>query len=334
VWRSISQQWFLCSLAISLALGFIFPEFFSSFAHSAPFRTGIVVTVMSLMGWTLQPRSVARSIRQPLPSMLAIAINVAVVPLLAWPTLWLLPQELSGGLIVAALIPCTLASASVWTRAAGGDEAVAMMTTVVTNLACFVVAPVGLWMLLGQQVQVDVGDQMRSLLWQVVLPLVAGQGLRQLGLATMADRNRKTISNFAQIGILVMVLFGSVISAERMADNPSKYGWELLTTAVLASVIHTVAVAIGYFAAAALGIKRPQQLAVAISGGQKTLMVGLQLALITGVSVMPMVMYHVGQLLIDTLLVRWWKKQDGVDADDGDDDNADADKSLIQPGLK
>lgn len=313
MWRSFSQHWFLVLLAICLLLGFTVPGLFSPFAHFAPFRNGIVVAVMILMGWTLQPKSIARIIRQPLPSLLAIGINTAVVPLLAWPTIWLLPQELSGGLIVSAIIPCTLASASVWTRAAGGDDAVAMMTTVVTNLACFVVAPLGLWLMLGQQVQIDVGNQMRGLFWQVVLPLVAGQGLRQIGLSTFGDQHKKTIASVAQIGILIMVLLGSAISAERMAANPSRYGWALVATAMLASTIHTLAVAIGYYSAAALGIKRPQQLAIAISGSQKTLMVGLQLALSTGVSVMPMVMYHVSQLMIDTLLVRWWKQRDAME---------------------
>jgi len=309
VWRSFSQHWFLVLLAICLLFGFSLPGFFSPLAHSSPFRNGIVVCVMILMGWTLQPRSIARSIRQPLPSLLAIGVNMVVVPILAWPSVWLLPQELSGGLIVSAIIPCTLASASVWTRAAGGDDAVAMMTTVVTNLACFVVAPLGLWLMLGQQVQIDVGNQMQSLFWQVVLPLIAGQGLRQIGLATFGDHHKKTIASVAQIGILIMVLLGSVISAERMAANPSRSGWALVATAMLASTIHTIAVAIGYFSAATLGINRPQQLAVAISGSQKTLMVGLQLALSTGVSVMPMVMYHVSQLMIDTVLVRWWTRK-------------------------
>ncbi len=270
---------------------------------------------MLLMGWTLQPRSIARSIRQPLPALLAICINIVVVPLLAWSVGWLLPAELGGGLMIASLIPCTLASASVWTRAAGGDDAVAMMTTVVTNLLCFVVAPVGIWMLLGQQVKTDIASQMQGLLVQVVVPLIVGQGLRQVGLAAWADHHKAAIANVAQLGILVMVLLGAVISAETAlpTGTSTKSGGlgsaaAIAATAILAWLVHIAAVAVGYYAAAVCGIARPQQLAIAISGGQKTLMVGLQLALGCGVSVLPMVLYHVGQLFIDTLLVRWWTR--------------------------
>jgi sodium/bile acid cotransporter 7 len=294
-------------LAFSVVAGFAFPHFFTPLANSAALRNGIVIAVMVLMGWTLQPRSIAKSLGRPLPSLLAILINMLVVPLLAWPSILFLPQHLAGGLIVAALVPCTLASASVWTRAAGGDDAVAMMTTVVTNLLCFAVAPIGLWLLVGQQVQIDVAAQMRSLLLQVVVPLLIGQSLRQIGLAAFADRHKIAISTTAQVGILAMVLLGSTISANRMGAGPVVASGPIVLMAVTAWVVHTIAIAVGYYAAMALGIERPQQLAVAISGGQKTLMVGLQIALGCGVSVLPMVVYHIGQLFIDTLLIRVWK---------------------------
>lgn len=311
MWRAISQHWFLLSLAICLGLGFGLPEAFSSLAHNAQLRDGIVFTVMLLMGWTLQPKAVVRSIRQPLPSFLAIAINMVGVPILALPTILLLPADLAGGLVVASLVPCTLASAAVWTRSAGGDDAIAMVTTVVTNVMCFVVAPVGLWLILGRVAETDVASQMKSLFFQVVAPLIAGQMLRVFGLAAWSDRNKFSLSLVAQTGILAMVLLGSVISAERMdlAANPGSRGWPIFATAIASGLIHLAAVGIGYYASAMSGIDRPQQLGVALAGGQKTLMVGLQLALDCGVSVVPMIMYHVGQLLIDTILVRVWTRK-------------------------
>lgn len=299
-------------MAISLALGFGLPGLFSPLAHSSQFRSGVVIFVMLLMGWTLQPRAVVRSARQPASSLLAIGINVFGVPLLAWPTLWILPPDLAGGLIVASLVPCTLASATVWTRAAGGDDAVAMVTTVVTNLLCFVVAPVGLWLILGRVAETDVTGQMKGLFLQVVAPLIAGQTLRRLGFDVWGDRNKVPLSNVAQVGILVMVLLGSVLSAERLPPDSSQTVVMLLLTTCLAAVIHIAAVAMGYFASGSLGAETPQQRAVAISCGQKTLMVGLQLALDTGVSVIPMIIYHIGQLLLDTLLVKHWLRRDQI----------------------
>jgi sodium/bile acid cotransporter 7 len=277
-------------------------------ANSAVFRNGILFVVMILMGWTLQPRSIARSIRQPLPSLLAILINVAIVPLLAWPAILFLPEDLAGGLIVASLVPCTLASASVWTRSAGGDDSIAMVTTVVTNLSCFLVAPIGIWLILGRSVGVDLGGQMLGLFLMVVAPLCCGQLLRLIGFAGWADKHKRCLSTLAQMGILAMVLLGSVISAERLSIGESLTGGAIALTAICAWVVHLIAVGIGFYAASMVGAQRPQQLGTAIACGQKTLMVGLQLALDGGVSVLPMILYHVGQLIIDSLLVRWWTR--------------------------
>jgi len=308
VWRTISKQWFLILLAICLGIGFSLPEPLSFVANSAFIRNGILFVVMVLMGWTLQPQSIVRSIRQPVPSLIAILINIAVVPLLAWPVIWFLPEDLAGGLIVASLVPCTLASASVWTRSAGGDDSIAMVTTVVTNLACFLVAPIGISLMLQRTVGIDLGSQMQGLFLMVVAPLCLGQGLRLIGLAAWADKRKWALSIIAQTGILAMVLLGSVISAERLSSGQAISMGDIALTAMCAWVIHLIAVGIGYYLSAMAGAQRPQQLGTAIACGQKTLMVGLQLALDGGVSVLPMILYHVGQLLIDTLLVRWWTR--------------------------
>jgi len=308
VWRTVSSQWFLILLAICLGIGFSFPEPLSPLANSALFRNGILFVVMVLMGWTLHPQSIVRSIRQPVPSLIAILINIAIVPLLAWPVIWFLPEDLAGGLIVASLVPCTLASASVWTRSAGGDDSIAMVTTVVTNLACFLVAPIGIWLMLRRTVGVELGGQMQGLLLMVVAPLCLGQGLRLIGLAAWADKRKWALATWAQSGILAMVLFGSVISAERLSTDQAISLGDIALTGMCAWVIHLIAVGIGYYLSAMAGAQRPQQLGTAIACGQKTLMVGLQLALDGGVSVLPMVLYHVGQLLIDTMLVRLWNR--------------------------
>ncbi len=305
-----SRQWFLLALATALALGFGFPEPFRPIAQSALVRNSIVVVVMLLLGWTLKPSAISRSVREPRGSVIASLINIFAVPLLTLPLLRFLPSELAGGLAVASLVPCTLATASVWTRAAKGDEAISMMTTVVTNLLCFIVAPTGIWLILGAQAEVDLVEQIKGLLIQVVLPLVGGQVLRMIGLAAFADRCKPILSNTAQVGILVMVLLGSVLSYEKLPDPESGSGGviALVATGAFAAFAHLTAVVLGYVASRAAGLPVDKQVAVAISGAQKTLMIGLQLSLDCGVSVIPMVMYHVGQLLIDTLLVKQWNR--------------------------
>ena len=60
---------------------------------------------------------------------------------------------MSVGILVVGAIPSTLASAAVWTRRAGGNDAVAILGTIVTNLSCFVVTPVWLFQMTGETVR-------------------------------------------------------------------------------------------------------------------------------------------------------------------------------------
>ena len=59
-----------------------------------------------------------------------------------------------------------------------------------------------------------------------------------------------------------------------------------------------------------LGLVRPDQIAVGIAGSQKTLMVGLQVGMDLHVSILPMVVYHVGQLFLDTVIADRIRRKD------------------------
>lgn len=309
MWGLISRQWFLIALVASLAIGFGLTDAVRPFADNPTLRSLITACVLFLMGLTLPAESIRHNVRYPGPALLAIAVNTFLVPLLALPAMWLLSNEMAGGLIVTALVPCTLASAAVWTRKAGGDDATAMVVSVITNLACFLVVPAGLWLILGRNTSISPMDQVRSLLLWVVFPLLIGQAVRRFTSPSWVTRHRTKLSNAAQIGILLMVCFGSVASADRLSSNPSAGGWiEIIAAGSLAIAIHLAAFYLGVRSARAIGASPPSQIAVGISGSQKTLMVGLQIGLDFGVSILPMIIYHVSQLMIDTLLVDRWAK--------------------------
>ena len=311
MWASLTKHWFLASLAICFSLGFTFAEHLRPLLEMTGLRNAIVFTVMWAMGVTLRAETIRRSLAKPFPSFLAIAINVAVVPLLCAPWVWVLPKDLFGGLFVTSIVPSTLASASVWTRKAGGDDSIAMMTTVVTNLACVIVVPFGIWLVLSQQAEIDAVAQVQKLAWLVVFPLVLAQVMRRLGASRWADRNRLRLSFGGQIGILAMVVFGSVASALSAGGGESQaaMGWIAGAGVLLAAnVVHCSALTIGILSARAASLGRASQIAIGIAGSQKTLMVGLQIAIDCGVSVVPMIVYHLSQLVIDTIVADRWRR--------------------------
>lgn len=338
MWKLFSRQWFLPALVISLAVGFGLTDWVRPIAEIAVLRSSITAFVLFLMGLTLNADSIVRSIRKPGPALLGIGINTFLVPLLALPSLWLLSPEMAGGLIVTSLVPSTLASAAVWTRKAGGDDATAMIVSVVTNLACFLVAPLGLWLILGRVTEISARDQIISLAVWVVVPMILGQIARRLLLSRWAAKHQSNLATLAQCGILIMVCFGSVASADRMrspapgqtgSPNRIEFSGEtvptsrtsmgpaaLLAVGGMAISVHLLSFFVAIAVSKRLGYEPATQIAVGISGSQKTLMVGLQIALDCGVSVLPMIIYHVGQLMIDTVIVQRWAKRNQRTLDD------------------
>jgi len=318
MWASLAKQWFLIALAACFTFGYVGAEPLRPVFELPYLRSGIVFVVMWMMGVTLQANTVKRSFTRPLPSLLAIGLNVIAVPVLCLPTMWLLPDHLFGGLFIASIVPCTLASASVWTRKAGGDDSIAMMTTVVTNLACVAVVPVGILLVLSQETTIDVMEQVKKLSLIVVLPLLIAQTMRWLALAAWADRNKPRLSTLGQIGILAMVVFGAVASSRVIGQvgtpqpNPTDLG-SIAILVLAAATIHTLTLMIGIAIAWACGVDRARQIAIGIAGSQKTLMVGLQIAIDCGVSVVPMLIYHLSQLVIDTIIAERWKRSDVTD---------------------
>jgi sodium/bile acid cotransporter 7 len=230
--------------------------------------------------------------------------------LAAWLVAGLLPPPLDLGLMVTAAIPCTLASAAVWTRRAGGNDAVALIVTMVTNLGCFLVTPLLLWLMAGANVRGSMSAS--ELVWRLflvaVLPMLAGQLLRLIRpAARFATRLKAVFSTLCQLGILTMVLIGAVQSGLKLGVPTTtaamtSASWVMMLVAV--AVVHLTALYVGFGLGRTIGLDRADWIAVGFAGSQKTLMIGLDLALALdlGIGMLPMIAYHAVQLIFDTLV--------------------------------
>lgn len=306
------------ALAAVIGAGFLFSGPLAPAIATVP-REPIVAGVLFFMALPLDIRAMWRALRHPLPVLVAVTINFVLVPLLAVLVREanVLPGELAMGLIVMSTIPCTLASAAVWTRRAGGNDAVAIVVMVLTNLACFVVTPAWLAVLADTDVsnQFDFGKIVLRLGLLVVLPILLAQLLRSSPLIASWATDRKTAFGvISQCGILSLVLAGAVNSGRQLATNSATLqiqplDWFSMLAAVVA--VHVVALWFGHAASRLLGFGRPERIAVGFSGSQKTLAVGLDIGLefFGGLSILPMVAFHVCQLLVDTVVADRLKAQ-------------------------
>jgi len=336
--RFFQQRWFLILLALTLAIGFGGGSRLGPIADWTWLRDADVAAVLFLMALPLEASAIYRVIRRPLAPLLAVFVTFGLLPLIAWGVSFLLTGGQGPGLLIAAATPCTVASAAVWTRRAGGNDAVATMVTVVTNGLCFLITPLWLWVFLGQGVQSE-ELEFKTAVWQlgrlVVAPMIVGQLVRLIPwVARVSTRHRQTLGILAQCGILYMVLVGSVqtgrqleqaAAATLVSATPAGPG-DGITSAPSAaatpvgpvqraprlvdfvlmlagvSLVHTAALGLGLVLSRWCGLSRADQIAVGFSGSQKTLMIGLKVALDYQISILPMVTFHVAQLLIDTVI--------------------------------
>ena len=314
--RVLLGSWFLILLAVTLAAGFAFPSQLETSADMIP-RTAVVAVVMFLMAVSLDSTAMSRAVRQPKPVVLGTAINYGLVPLLAWAAARFQQQDdLALGIIVMASVPSTLASASVWTRRARGNDAVSMLVTMVTNVSCFLVTPALLVLLAGAAGaadQIDAGDLIKKLVIVVVLPIIAGQVLRRFpAIAKTATRHKMLLGTVCQFGILSVVLVGAVHCGQKLAESTdggvSLSAWVLMIAGAV--LIHIAALWAGHAVGRLLNIPFADRIAVGFSGSQKTLMVPIHIALgFGGLTMLPVVVYHVSQLTIDTLVADWFRRR-------------------------
>ena len=291
-------------LAAVIVLGILWP---AAGEALAPGRTPFIVAVMFLMALTLpgdRLRSAATDARGLTASAL---VGYVLLPVLAGGTGWILfPDEpgLLAGMAVLGALPCTLASAAVWTRMAGGDDALALVYTVASNVASVVLAPLILYLCLSKRFDLPVGDMFQKLALVVLVPVAAGQLVRAL-MARQADRLKRPISEIARGLVLCIVLIAVSSMAQRLLERPQL----VASLTAVAVTIHGLALVAGAWLGRLLGLDRRRRIGVLFAGSQKTLFVGVFLAQEYQGSfgddvlvLLPITVYHVVQLVIDTVV--------------------------------
>lgn len=306
-----ARHWFLIALATVVTVGFLAASPLAFLAHNAWLKWMIVAITMLLMAWPLELAQFRSRIVNPTAPLTAAAFNTLLAPLLLWPLAMLMPEDIGASMVLVFAAPCTLASAAVWTARAGGDDSVAIMVTIITSCFCFLTTPAIIYCFIGQTISPAI---LTGMVWKllicIVLPIGIAQTLRlQKSSAAWATKNKRLVNKLAQCGILSVVFIGSIASALKISNtSTSGYGAMIVVSVILMLAVHTVVLVAGAATAKSIGLNRGEQIAVAFSGSQKTLMVALSVAASLGVTIIPLVAYHSLQLFLDTLIADFWFK--------------------------
>ena len=305
--EQLKKRWFLVSLVVIFTVGVLFHEALASLPDMKWLRSSIVFVVLYLMALPLSLKAISSGIQRPKGTLLSIGMNYGLLPLVAYAiSLAISDQQVARGLLVAAVTPCTLASASVWTRKAGGNDSISILVTLLTNVLCFLIAPLWLLFYFGSSEgmeSISLQDMVIKLGTLVVLPMMLAQLTRfHKPTAIWSTDHKRYFSIAAQCGILSMVFMGAIkVAPELVKAGTDNGAIMMLVTVVSVVVIHSSVFWTGLYTGKAIGLTRKDYIAVGFAGSQKTLMVGLLLCIELEVLVIPMVFFHVCQLFVDTI---------------------------------
>ncbi|XP_015082673.1 probable sodium/metabolite cotransporter BASS4, chloroplastic isoform X3 [Solanum pennellii] len=138
------------------------------------------------------------------------------------------PQEFVTGLAIFSCMPTTLSSGVALTRLAGGNSALALVMTLISNLLGILIVPFSISKLIASGVGVSVpAEQLfRSLVLTLLVPLIIGKAVRECfkGVAEFSDRNRKLLSMMSALLLSLKTLPVMVAVVEQLGGALGESG--------------------------------------------------------------------------------------------------------------
>jgi sodium/bile acid cotransporter 7 len=134
-------------------------------------------------------------------------------------------------------------------------------------------------------------------------------------LADFATRRKQRLGIVSQVGVLYVVTLGAMQSAHAWSAGQAEAWSSWAIMLALIAGFHLGLFFMGLGVSRGLGMAEGDCRAVAISGSQKTFMIGAEIGLTLGLSILPLLIYHVFQLFADTYLADRLRRQDQAAAD-------------------
>ena len=249
---------FLVLLSAVAALAF--PDVFSQVKPTV--INPLLGVIMFGMGLTLCADDFRIVFSRPKDVIIGCVAQFTVMPLLAWTLarLFALDEALTVGVVLVGCCPGGTAS-NVITYLAKGDLALSVGMTGVSTALAPVLTPLLVLLLAGKSVDVDVAGMLMSILWVVILPIVAGLLVKRIWprLTTAATAYLPALSTLAICSIVLIVI----------AANASKLMSSGLIV-ILVVMLHNVGgLAVGYAIGTVLGLPAAKRKAVSIEVGMQ-----------------------------------------------------------------
>ena len=218
--------------------------------------------IMFGMGMALKPEDFRIVLSRPKDVIIGCLAQFTIMPLLAWTLsrVFALDEALAVGVVLVGCCPGGTAS-NVITYLAKGDLALSVGMTAVSTVLAPVMTPLLVWLLAGKTVDVDVAGMLLSILWVVILPVVAGLTIKWLW-PKLTEKATAYLPAVSSLAIAFIVLI--VISAN--AHKLLLGGMVIVAVVVLHNLC---GLGLGYLIGRLLHLPAPKRKAISIEVGMQ-----------------------------------------------------------------
>jgi sodium/bile acid cotransporter 7 len=282
-------------------------------------------SVFLVSGLTLRTREVKKAFKQWLCLLYGMLAILAFTPCLGFGAkhLGLVPAEFNVGLAIFCVVPTTLGVGVALTAVAKGNQALALLLTVATNLLGIVTVPYELKLILlgSSVVSVDPGNLVVKLILTVLVPSVIGKALCSTckPIKAAVRRHNVVLSLFSHTNLALIIwqtLSGaqSVLLAQRFSS--------IVLVIVAGVTMHMIYLVFNAIVVCACRVPVQEAIAVLIMASQKSAPVAVTIiSYITtdvaqqGLFSIPAIVGQLAQIFMGAVLVRYLSKLVKEDAD-------------------
>ncbi len=298
-----TRYWLAGAIVLTVVTALVFPAPGLVLSDSCVIDIGVVL-IMFLGALKITPDRFKKAIARVDLLFLSGITVFAVAPAASLGLAWVL--GLDEGTDRLAVLICTaqattLASAIVLTEVAGGDVALAMVITVVNNVATVILTPLIFKVAADAQVDVDHLAMAGEMALKILTPVLAAQLVRRR-LEKFVSRNKRRMSVTSQLIILIYVYTGVAAASARLEGA----GPVLARVAVLVIALHAAMLIFSAIVSRITTRSPEMRVAFVLCSSQKTLPAAILIwkSYFSSLPIGPLVAvaYHMLQLVVDSML--------------------------------
>jgi sodium/bile acid cotransporter 7 len=311
---------FLLGIFLAIGLAALVPELGSqqsSFPWKPFIQVGIAV-LFFLYGLKLDPAQLRAGLSNWKLHLLVQAATFLIFPLVVMGILGFssgLNPEFALGVSYLSALPSTVSASVVLVALAGGNVAAAIFNASISSLLGVFLTPVWLRLVAGGAAgELDVWSSFGELSLQVLIPVVLGIGLH----AWLFPKLQPYFSKLKYIDQSVILIIVFTTFAESFSQQLfSSFSWGSLgLLSGLMGCLLLLALGLLYGLSSLLGFSRGDQITTLFCGSTKSLVHGVAMgkvlfpnAAVLGLVLLPVMVYHLQQLIVGSILARYFEKK-------------------------